>query len=247
METVIFWGSVLLVGSWTVGWFEYRKSSISYSAMIVPVLMLWGVMLYFYRSPDLSKFDMLWAMPAALVASLFVTTPYLRWRNAGNSVFSFFKRSVSVQQYCHTRLDIIFGEEQTGLWTSLRTESSDAALSRADQQVYLDEMRGAHLQLLSLAITKQYSNFEIAMEVESCIRYFLAKTGNSKLEEVKRAYNQAFGSSSSDGVLQMVRLFSNRVAEGALSQKTVAEINDIFYSGLISIYGDFEQVKLVVS
>ena len=82
MEAMIFWGSVLISGSWTVGWFMHRNSSISYSAMIIPVLMLWGVVLYFYLSPEVSKFHMLWAMPAAFFASLFVTTPYLRWRNA---------------------------------------------------------------------------------------------------------------------------------------------------------------------
>ena len=76
METVIFWCCVLLSLAWTIGWF------MSPNYMIIPVLMMWGVVFYFYRAPDVSKFHMLWAMPAAIAASLVVTTPYLRWRNA---------------------------------------------------------------------------------------------------------------------------------------------------------------------
>lgn len=82
METVIFWGSVLFSGYWTVMWFRFRHFSIGHSVQITCALMLWGVVLYFYLSPDVSKFHMLWAMPAAFVASSFVSAPYLRWRTA---------------------------------------------------------------------------------------------------------------------------------------------------------------------
>lgn len=80
MQNVIFWGSVLLSGYWTVMWFRFRSFSIGHSAQIICALMLWSVVLYFYLSPNISKFHMLWAMPVAFFASSFVSTPYLRWR-----------------------------------------------------------------------------------------------------------------------------------------------------------------------
>lgn len=162
-------------------------------------------------------------------------------------MFSFFKQSVPVEQYCQIRLNSIFGDEQTGMWTRLKTNSSDTALSRVDQTVYLNEMRGAHLQLLSMAINKQYRNIEMAMEIASCIGSFLAASGSPELKDVEHQYNKAFGSSTADGVLQMARLFSTRVANNALSQQTVAEISQLFYSELSSIFADFKKYKIVAS
>lgn len=141
----------------------------------------------------------------------------------------------------------MFGEEQARLWIRLKAESSDPAFSRAEQQLYLNEMRGAHLQLLSLAITKQYRDIEIAMEVSTYIKSFLATFGTPELEDAKDWYNKAFGSSPSDGVLQMAQLFSTRVAKGTLSKQSVAEVREMFYLALESIFGDFKQVKIVAS
>ncbi|HEU0220369.1 MAG TPA: hypothetical protein VFQ98_06155 [Gallionella sp.] len=159
----------------------------------------------------------------------------------------FFKKRVSVPQYCDARLSILFSQEQARQWVCLKDEFPDATLRNVDEQLFLDEMRAAHLQLISLAITKQYHDIEIAMEVSACVSSFLAKGGNQKLEDAEHTYNQAFGSSPTDGVLAMARLFSTRVAKGALSQETVADIRETFYSALASVFADFKQVKIVAS
>jgi hypothetical protein len=71
-----------------------------------------------------------------------------------------FKKRVTVPQYCETRLQLIFSPRQDDIWMELKRDTTDAALHRAGDQLFLDNMHAAHLQLMGVAIMKTYMNFE---------------------------------------------------------------------------------------
>lgn len=159
----------------------------------------------------------------------------------------FFKRRVTVPQYCETRLNMLFSPEQTKIWTSFKSQSIDAALRDADSQMFLDNIRAAHLQLLTTAINKTYMNMDLFSEVSNYIGTYLEQATFSNLGPIKTAYNSAFGSSPADGILVMAQLLSARVAAGRLSQDTIMDIRSLMYAGLASFFGDFKKVKIVTS
>jgi len=79
METAIFVVSALFAAYWTTEWFKHRKSSVGHYVQVICALMLWGVVLYFYLFPEVSRFHMIWAMVMAFFASSFVSAPIVRW------------------------------------------------------------------------------------------------------------------------------------------------------------------------
>jgi hypothetical protein len=161
-------------------------------------------------------------------------------------MFSLFKKKIPLIQYCTTILNTIFSEEMASQFMRIKTGIPEPSISEAEQQVYLDEMYGAYLQLFSIAITKQYKDFQISMNVSMCIDSYLTKKfGTKDLRNVADAYNKAFGNSAQDGVLEMVKLFSLRIANSELSQDAVDGFRELFYLFLSSILKDLEKVKLV--
>lgn len=80
METFIFWASFAFAFYWAWNWWEHRKASIGHSAQIICAAMLWAVVVYFGENREVSRYHMLWAMPAAFFGSTLVSAPYIRWR-----------------------------------------------------------------------------------------------------------------------------------------------------------------------
>jgi hypothetical protein len=159
----------------------------------------------------------------------------------------FFKRRVTVSEYCETRLNWLFSSEQTKILTSLKTQSDDPALCCADKEIFLKNLRAAHLQLLSMAITKTYMTINLFAEVATFIATYLERVGLTELTSLQKEYNGAFGSSAVDGVLSMVQLLSRTVAAGHFSEDTVAELQKLMYGSLAWIMDDFRKVKIVSS
>jgi hypothetical protein len=159
----------------------------------------------------------------------------------------FFKKRISVTAYCEAALQALLGAENTQDWLSLKSSSKDSALRGASDSVFLDELLGAHLQLLALAITKQFHDINLAAEAYLASSAFLKSQERSHVEPVKDAYNRAFGSSASDGVLAMTRLFNDRLANGKLSEQSTGSIYDLLYKSLSSHFADFKSLKLVQS
>lgn len=141
----------------------------------------------------------------------------------------------------------MFSQEQKQKWLQLKAESADSPMRTVPERKLIDEMLGAHLQLLSLAITKQYRDINMMSEVYSCVEAFLKNNQGTALSGVKDEYNKAFGSSPADGVLAMARLFNSRVSGGRLSGKTEREIYDSMYQKLSAYFTDFKKLKLVKS
>jgi hypothetical protein len=80
METAIFWLSVAFAAYWGGMWVKYCNLSVGHSAQIICAGMLWAVVTYFYMSPEISRFHMLWAMPVAFFGSSLASFPYIKWR-----------------------------------------------------------------------------------------------------------------------------------------------------------------------
>ena len=80
MEYAIYLLSVALALYWTATWFRFRHLTLGHDAQIVCAIMLWGVVIYFHESPEVSKYHMLWAVPVAFFGSSLVSQPYMRFR-----------------------------------------------------------------------------------------------------------------------------------------------------------------------
>ena len=78
MESFIFWASLIFAAIWTIAWFLSRKESVGHSVQIISASSLWAVVGHFYVSPQISKFHMLWAIPAAFVSSFSIQILYIR-------------------------------------------------------------------------------------------------------------------------------------------------------------------------
>ncbi|MGB7310923.1 MAG: hypothetical protein WBC67_17825 [Candidatus Acidiferrales bacterium] len=81
MQSVIWWASFALAIYWVSNWFQHRKLSLGHSAQWICAVLLCGVVAFFNRRPEISRYHMLWAMPAAFFGSSLLTTPYIRWRS----------------------------------------------------------------------------------------------------------------------------------------------------------------------
>jgi hypothetical protein len=79
IESLIYGASVAFAMYWFIGWLNYRQLSIGHSASFICAGMLMGVVAFFRLHPDISRYHMLWAMPAAFFGSTFVSRPYTRW------------------------------------------------------------------------------------------------------------------------------------------------------------------------
>lgn len=157
----------------------------------------------------------------------------------------FFKKRVNVRDYCDVKLQALTSEGNLRAWATLQDDSNDQTFRAVPTQRVVDELLAAHVQLLSLAITKRYRNIDLAMGAGMSVRSFFASRNNPTLEPAKDEYNRAFGSSPSDGVREMVRLFNRRVAGGALSERTTSSVYDLMYRSLASYFSDFKGMKLV--
>jgi len=164
-------------------------------------------------------------------------------------MFSFLKQKVHVSQYFIDRLEVLFRQEQTNIWKRLLKEAlivSDQEFNKANIESFIDDMRAVHIQLLRTALAKEYRSFEMHLAISSSLNSYLTKTNNLKLSEVSDLYNQAFGSSSTNGIFQMVALFSRRLIGDVSNHPAMNELNGYFYMVLRSIFDDLDRVKLTI-
>jgi len=73
MESVIFWLIVIGNGIWTFQWIFNVRRSIGHKTMIIPILLLWTMIIYFYKIPELSRYHMLWISPVIIVLEMIVS------------------------------------------------------------------------------------------------------------------------------------------------------------------------------
>ena len=78
MENIIFWLIVIGTGIWTFQWIFNSRRSIGHRTMIIPILLLWTMIIYFYKNSELSKYHMLWISPVIIVLEMIVSMVVFR-------------------------------------------------------------------------------------------------------------------------------------------------------------------------
>ncbi len=73
MENVIFWLIVIGTGIWTFQWILNARRSIGHKTMIISILLLWIMIIYFYKNPELSRYHMLWISPLIIVGEMIIS------------------------------------------------------------------------------------------------------------------------------------------------------------------------------
>lgn len=157
----------------------------------------------------------------------------------------FFKRKISVSEYCTTRLDLFFSSQQTELWFQLKQAWPDDAVVTANDDLYLTHIRAAHIEVLSMAVTKKYADIYISIEMGKFINNFLDHRAQSTIENLLPLYSRALASLPSDGILGIAQFLAEQICQNNCSQDTVLAFGAQLYGALESIRADFKQIKLV--
>ena len=58
----------------------------------------------------------------------------------------FFKKKVTIEDYCRGKLTRLFSQERETAWDDLRIRCNDAHLNQADRKAYYDNLRAAMIQ-----------------------------------------------------------------------------------------------------
>ena len=156
----------------------------------------------------------------------------------------FFKRKISVSTYCSTRLDLLFSAEQADRWLQLKRSWPDPAVVGVDDDLYLAHLRAAHIELLSMVITKQYRNINLCMEAGTFIEKYLNDRNVSKIKTLIQQYNRALGSSPIDSILAMAQSMASYLCQNECSQESILAFREQFYAAVESYRSDFKEVKL---
>ncbi len=73
MENVIFWIILIGTGIWSFQWIFNARKSLGHKTMIIPIILLWIMIIYFYKNPNLSKYHMLWVSPLIIVGEMIIS------------------------------------------------------------------------------------------------------------------------------------------------------------------------------
>lgn len=155
----------------------------------------------------------------------------------------FFRKKIDVEEYCAATLNSLFSAEREKVWEQLRQACNDQALSDIDSADYIDHVRAIMVELVLIAISKNF-NMDIGSDARVFAMCFFKDHDASHIEDIKRTYNQVFGSTPGDGVAGIVSLFSDQLAAGRLRQDTLKRLHSEFCAVLQSLFDDFKSIKL---
>jgi hypothetical protein len=155
----------------------------------------------------------------------------------------FFRKKIDVGEYCAGSLNALFSPGREKVWQQLRHACNDPALSGIDRTAYINHVRAIMVELLLIAITKNF-NMDIGSEARFFAMIYFKDHGASHIEDIGRTYNQLFGTTPGDGVAGMVASFSDQLTDGRLRQDTVQRLRVEFYAVLRSLFDDFKSIKL---
>jgi hypothetical protein len=158
----------------------------------------------------------------------------------------FFKRKISVDEYCKTRLDLLFSDQQTQVWLQLKQSWPDYINLSASDHLYLTHLRAAHIEILLMVVIKKFAlRNNIYDEVEECIDNYLNEDNESNIIDILPLYSRALGSSSIDGILSMAKFMATNICNDKCPQETILSFRVQLYGAIDSIRADFKKVKIV--
>jgi len=157
----------------------------------------------------------------------------------------FFKKRVSVEDYCTQNFTPLFSREREATWEALRRACNDIALSAVDAQLCYDHLRAVFIQLMLIAIIKNCS-MDVPSDAHAFVMMYLKEHNLSEIDEISHAYIQAFGRSglapNRDGVAEMVAHFTDVLTSGRLRQATIERLYVEFYGILKTFFDDFRSI-----
>jgi len=156
----------------------------------------------------------------------------------------FFKKKLSVEDYCLQNLTTLFSSERESAWEALRRASNDSQFIAVEGQLYNNHLRAVYIQLMLIAVAKNCS-MDASFEANAFVMMYLKERNLSEIHEISRGYNRAFGSSYTDGVRQMVLHFADRLTAGKMQADTIEQFYAEFYGILRIFFDDFKRFKLV--
>ena len=158
----------------------------------------------------------------------------------------FFKKKISLKEFCHSKCDFIFSEGGKSLMFNFLDKCNDKSLIINHRGDYFENFTAVYRQLLGIALVKNCSR-EIALEGQFILNEYFESIGfTDKFTEIYRQYNSAFGSSSVDGIKPMVFTFIDNVIGTKPSDEDFKLFYDGFYSILSSLFNEIKKVKLVI-
>ena len=158
----------------------------------------------------------------------------------------FFKRKITVPEYCKTRLNLLFSDQQAQVWLQLKQTWPDLKYLSVSDHLFLTHIRAAHIVVLSMVVTKKYaSNIDIFIEMESFVDNYLNSHNESYIRDLIPLYNRAMGSAAIDSILPMAKLIADNLYQDKCSQKTILTFRVQLYGAIDAIRADFKKVKLI--
>jgi len=148
------------------------------------------------------------------------------------------------KDYCTRNFVPLFSRERETTWEALRRACNDSALSTVEAQLYYNHLRAVFIQLMLIGIAKNCS-MDASSEAHVFVMMYLKERNLSEIDEISKGYNRAFGSSSNDGVREMVMHFAHRLTAGKMQRETIEQLYAEFYGILRIFFDDFKSFKLV--
>ena len=156
----------------------------------------------------------------------------------------FFKRKVTIGDYCREKLIRLFSQERETTWDDLRSRCNDTHLNQVDRKAYYDNLRAGMIQLMMIPVAKT-CHWKLRFEVGEFVDDYLKKRGMTEIACLYREYNRAFGTPSPDGVALMVQLFADKLTQSRMGEPTKQQFLNEFYAILRALYEEFNSIKLV--
>jgi len=156
-----------------------------------------------------------------------------------------FRKKVDVDEYCTASLNALFSPDREKVWEQLRQACNDSVLSAIDRTVYINHIRAIMVELVFIAIAKNF-NMDIGIDARFCAMTYFKNHSASHIEKIVKTYNQVFGSTPGDGIAGMVTSFSEQLADGRLRQDTMQRLHLEFNAVLKSLFDDFGTIKLTI-
>jgi len=158
----------------------------------------------------------------------------------------FFKKKIPLQQYCTASIKAAFEHSDEATGETFRRSCGDSFFSAADPQLYLSHLRAVFIELMLIAIAKN-CNTDTSLQAVIFVHTQIKELNCPQISELCHDYSQAFASSSTDGIRNMVLHFNAAVTAGRMRQETIERLNAEFYAVLMSHFNDFKSIKLISS
>jgi hypothetical protein len=161
----------------------------------------------------------------------------------------FFKKKITVEDYCSGTLKALFSPERELVYERLRDACADRSLSAVDQKLYFDHIRAVIVELVNIAIIKN-CGLDISSDARLFIVDYLRQQGLSHIDSLSPdsltgIYNRAFGTPGQDGVASIAAAFSKQVTDSQMRPETTQRFYVEFYAILKSLFDELKALKVL--